>query len=80
MQRLHLAEGDRIRIQGARLPKGKFVKVQAQSVDFLELSDPKAVYVSITFSSTITDTDEQTRASFPQLRRRERRRQDRDRS
>lgn len=45
MQRLELNEGDRIRIKGTRLPKGKFVKLQAQSVDFLELSDPKAVCV-----------------------------------
>jgi ubiquitin fusion degradation protein 1 len=45
MRTLRLQEGDPIRITGARLPKGKFVKIQAQSVHFLELSDPKAVYV-----------------------------------
>jgi ubiquitin fusion degradation protein 1 len=43
MKRLEIAEGDAIRIQGARLPKGKLVKLQAQSTLFLELSDPKAV-------------------------------------
>jgi ubiquitin fusion degradation protein 1 len=43
MKTLRLQEGDPIRITGARLPKGKFVKIQAQSVHFLELSDPKAV-------------------------------------
>lgn len=43
MKRLNLAEGDGIRLYGTRLPKGKFVKLQPQSVTFLELSDPKAV-------------------------------------
>lgn len=43
MKRLELQEGDSIRTFGTRLPKGKFTKLQAQSVTFLELSDPKAV-------------------------------------
>ena len=43
MQSLRLNEGDPIRITGADLPKGKFVKLQAQTVHFLEISDPKAV-------------------------------------
>ena len=46
MKTLRLNEGDAIRITGADLPKGKMVKIQAQSVHFLEVSDPKAVYVS----------------------------------
>lgn len=45
MQTLRLNEGDPIRISGCDLPKGKLVKLQAQTVDFLEISDPKAVYV-----------------------------------
>lgn len=45
MKTLRLNEGDPIRITGADLPKGKMVKLQAQSVHFLEVSDPKAVYV-----------------------------------
>ena len=45
MKTLRLNEGDPIRITGAELPKGKFVKFQAQSVHFLEISDPKAVSV-----------------------------------
>ena len=45
MKTLRLNEGDPIRITGAELPKGKFVKLQAQSVHFLEISDPKAVSV-----------------------------------
>jgi ubiquitin fusion degradation protein 1 len=43
MDQLRLNEGDPIRIWGARFPKGEMVKIQAQSVDFLEVSDPKAV-------------------------------------
>lgn len=43
MRTLELQDGDPIHIQGARLPKGKFVKLQPQTVDFLEISDPKAV-------------------------------------
>ncbi|KAI0780695.1 ubiquitin fusion degradation protein UFD1-domain-containing protein [Trametes elegans] len=43
MKTLRLSEGDPIRITGAELPKGKMVKLQAQTVDFLEISDPKAV-------------------------------------
>ena len=45
MKTLRLNEGDPIRITGTELPKGKFVKLQAQSVHFLEISDPKAVCV-----------------------------------
>ncbi|WFC96988.1 ubiquitin fusion degradation protein [Malassezia brasiliensis] len=43
MRMLALREGDPIHVQGTRLPKGKFVKLQPQTVDFLEISDPKAV-------------------------------------
>ena len=45
MKTLRLEEGDPVRITGAELPKGKLVKLQAQSVHFLEISDPRAVYV-----------------------------------
>lgn len=45
MKTLRLNEGDTIRISGVELPKGKFVKLQAQHVHFLEISDPKAVCV-----------------------------------
>ncbi|EJD02407.1 UFD1-domain-containing protein [Fomitiporia mediterranea MF3/22] len=43
MKTLNLNEGDPIRITGAELPKGQFVKLQPQAVHFLEISDPKAV-------------------------------------
>lgn len=47
MDQLRLNEGDPIRIWGGRYPKGKMIKIQAQSVDFLEVSDPKAVSVCV---------------------------------
>lgn len=43
MKRLQLEEGDAIRLSGTELPKGKLVKLQAQTPDFVEVSDPKAV-------------------------------------
>jgi len=43
MKTLRLEEGDAIRVTSTGLPKGKFVKLQAQSTIFLEISDPKAV-------------------------------------
>ncbi|GLB34864.1 putative ubiquitin fusion degradation protein UFD1 [Lyophyllum shimeji] len=43
MKTLRLNEGDPIRITSTELPKGKLVKLQAQSVHFLEISDHKAV-------------------------------------
>ena len=43
MRTLKLAEGDRLRVTGTQLPKGRFVKLQAQETSFLEVSDPKAV-------------------------------------
>jgi hypothetical protein len=46
MRTLRLGEGDPIRITSATLVKGTFVKIQAQEKEFIEVSDPKAVYVS----------------------------------
>lgn len=51
MQTLRLKEGDAIRVTGAELPKGQFVKLQAQSTMFLEISDPKAVCVAYSIQS-----------------------------
>ncbi|KAG8734459.1 ubiquitin fusion degradation protein [Ceratobasidium sp. 423] len=46
MKTLRLNEGDPIRITSITLPKGNFVKFQAQEKEFIEVSDPKAVLES----------------------------------
>ncbi|KAJ3010255.1 UNVERIFIED_CONTAM: ubiquitin fusion degradation protein [Siphonaria sp. JEL0065] len=43
MSTLLIEEGSLVRIKNTSLPLGKFVKLQPQSVDFLDISDPKAV-------------------------------------
>ncbi|KAJ3147468.1 ubiquitin fusion degradation protein [Geranomyces variabilis] len=43
MQTLLLQEGQFVDIKNAELPLGAFVKIQPQHVDFLEITDPKAV-------------------------------------
>lgn len=47
MKQLNLTEGDPVSVRGVKLPKGKMVKLQAQTVDFLEVADPKAAYVRL---------------------------------
>ncbi len=43
MQTLLLEPGDLLQIKSTDLPSGQFVKLQAQSTSFLDISDPKAV-------------------------------------
>ncbi len=43
MQTLLIKEGDLIAIKNVNLSLGHFVKIQPQHVDFLDISDPKAV-------------------------------------
>ncbi|KAF9586187.1 ubiquitin fusion degradation protein [Lunasporangiospora selenospora] len=43
MKTLSLSEGDLLTVTSTSLPLGIFVKIQPQSVDFLDISDPKAV-------------------------------------
>jgi ubiquitin fusion degradation protein 1 len=43
MQTLLLEPGDLLQIKSTDLPSGQFIKIQAQSTSFLEISDPKAV-------------------------------------
>ncbi|KIK57707.1 hypothetical protein GYMLUDRAFT_246701 [Collybiopsis luxurians FD-317 M1] len=58
MKTLRLNEGDPIRVTGTELPKGKKVKLQAQSVHFLEISDHKAVLeAELRNFSTLTQGD-----------------------
>lgn len=45
MVQLKAREGDLINVKSAALPLGKFVKIQPQSTDFLDIHDPKAVWV-----------------------------------
>ncbi|CAF9927692.1 MAG: ubiquitin fusion degradation protein [Heterodermia speciosa] len=43
MQTLSLEPGDLVQIKSTDLPSGRFIKLQAQSTSFLDISDPKAV-------------------------------------
>ncbi|CAO3639344.1 unnamed protein product [Cunninghamella blakesleeana] len=43
MQTLGLEPGQLIEVKNTTLPLGSFVKIQPQSTDFLDISDPKAV-------------------------------------
>lgn len=43
MNTLLLQPGDLLQIKSTDLPPGTFIKLQAQSTDFLDISDPKAV-------------------------------------
>ncbi|KAG2183040.1 hypothetical protein INT44_006021, partial [Umbelopsis vinacea] len=43
MNALQVEQGDIIEIKNTSLPLGTFVRIQPQSVDFLDISDPKAV-------------------------------------
>ena len=46
MQNLLLSPGDLLRVDNVSLPKATHVKIRPQSVDFIELSNPKAVLES----------------------------------
>lgn len=43
METLALAAGDFIQVANASLPSGKLIKIQPQSPDFLDITDPRAV-------------------------------------
>ena len=43
LETLSLEPGDLVQIKSTDLPSGQFVKLQAQSTSFLDISDPKAV-------------------------------------
>ena len=45
MRNLLLEEGDFVQIQSASLPIATYAKFQPQSVDFLDITNPKAVYL-----------------------------------
>merc|ERR1719152_983031 len=43
MENMHLNEGDVVHLRSATVPKGSFVKLQPQTSDFIQISNPKAV-------------------------------------
>jgi len=43
MQNMLLQEGDTVRVKNVTLPKGKYVKLQPHTKDFLDISNPKAI-------------------------------------
>ena len=43
MENMGLNEGDIMHLRSATLPKGKYVKLQPQTTDFIKISNPKAV-------------------------------------
>lgn len=43
MQTLGLEPGQLLEVKNTTLPLGSFVKIQPQSTEFLDISDPKAV-------------------------------------
>lgn len=45
MRNLLLEEGDIVQVQSASLPVATYAKFQPQSVDFLDITNPKAVYL-----------------------------------
>jgi Ubiquitin fusion-degradation protein len=47
MQTLLLEPGDLVQIKSTDLPPGQFIKLQAQSTSFLDISDPKAVLENV---------------------------------
>ncbi|KXS21630.1 UFD1-domain-containing protein [Gonapodya prolifera JEL478] len=58
MNTLLLEQGDFVQIKNASLPLGSWVKIQPQSVDFLDIHDPRAVLETALRSySTLTPGD-----------------------
>ncbi|GAB2267647.1 hypothetical protein Dimus_002629 [Dionaea muscipula] len=43
MENMLLQEGDIVRVKNVALPKGKYVKLQPHTKDFLDISNPKAI-------------------------------------
>lgn len=44
MENMLLQEGDIVRVKNVTLPKGTYVKLQPHTQDFLDISNPKAMY------------------------------------
>ena len=48
-----LQEGDTVRVKNVALPKGKYVKLQPHTKDFLDISNPKAMLVILINAVTV---------------------------
>lgn len=46
MNQLYIKEGEIVEVQNVSLPLATFSKFQPQTVDFLDITNPKAVYPS----------------------------------
>jgi len=46
MQNMLLQEGDTVRLKYVSLPRGTFVKLQPQTKDFFDISNPKGMWVA----------------------------------
>jgi len=49
MNNLYINEGDMVWLENVSLPSATFARFQPQSVDFLEITNPKALYPSSHF-------------------------------
>ncbi|GMM38014.1 polyubiquitin-binding protein [Saccharomycopsis crataegensis] len=58
MSTLKLEPGELIKLNSCDLPKGKFVKIEPQSVNFLDISDPKAVLENVLRKFTTLTVDD----------------------
>ena len=47
MENLALGENDIVRLRSCSLPKASYVKLQPETKDFLDITNPKAVYVYV---------------------------------
>lgn len=54
MRNLLLEEGGMVHIENENLPVATFSKFQPQSADFLDITNPKAVYPFLNFKNLIS--------------------------
>lgn len=47
MQNMSLQEGDVLQIKNISLVKGTYIKLQPHTQDFLDISNPKAMFVAL---------------------------------
>ncbi|XP_035538841.1 ubiquitin fusion degradation protein 1 homolog isoform X1 [Juglans regia] len=51
IENMLLQEGDIVRVKNMTLPKGTYVKLQPHTKDFLDISNPKAIWRAILLKS-----------------------------